>query len=275
MLDKDANKLQDIELEMTYPELVIECECEDTKFIVYASEIKPRGSIDLILFHLCNESGVWTMAPVVFRIKLGSEIPTRFSDLTPTHALLVANHVCYYKYHKPMDVYDCTHFEGQRCLGIMMVPMEELEYVYANPDVQKVTDMCAMISHHIIRTVLSLLGCGNIIPREIVPKTTPKLNRKRMLKGKPPYYSYHVLEIKLTKTQRKHFNGKPSVPLTEFSGYLRQTNRRGTYHSYLNSATGLFGKLKGRWFWSPHIVNRGSPHGTIEKDYDVTTKQTS
>ena len=103
----------------------------------------------------------------------------------------------------------------------------------------------------------SFIHCRNTVIRDVAPE--PKLEKANIRRGKPPCVHYKVLEIepvkKILATQG----------LSEITGLKHALHIcRGHFKDYREH--GLFGKLKGLYWWNMHI--RGTAkQGMVVKDY--------
>ncbi len=115
----------------------------------------------------------------------------------------------------------------------------------------------------IIGFSLSLMNLKNIdLYENIVPE---KVVKKRFKSGKHAYTKYYTLKIVTA-----HYN-KGSVTSSRESQDLTAMHlMRGHFKDY-SKGKGLFGKLKGMYWWTPTI--RGSEKaGVVIKDYEVSTE---
>ncbi len=115
---------------------------------------------------------------------------------------------------------------------------------------------------------IEILNCPNIVTKTVA--ANEKMNRKRTAAGRPPFYSYKVLEI----TDRLVKGGEKDAG-TEPWGY--QNTHENAFHlcrGHLKRYTEekpLFGKYAGTFWWRPQA--RGSRNkGIADKDYAVKIK---
>ena len=108
---------------------------------------------------------------------------------------------------------------------------------------------------------LSLLSCRNVNIEKHQPP--PALVKKHLKRGhRPPDLRWHTLEIGPITTALDRVR-------TETDCDLKQAlhSCRGHFKTYDEKP--LFGRVKGRFWWTPHV--RGSAdHGVVFKDYNVT-----
>lgn len=99
----------------------------------------------------------------------------------------------------------------------------------------------------------SVLNCANVTT-ETIPAPS-QLNRKRVAKGKQPFYTYKVLQ------------------LSEQAGSKRGASAGGTHASpRMHLRRGHIRRLDDRMIWvKPAMVNAESPAGRVEKDYQIVT----
>lgn len=106
---------------------------------------------------------------------------------------------------------------------------------------------------------LAFLNCKNVgSKKHVVPA---KLNRSFQRKHRLPYYSYRTLVVKGTSL------GCGQQPAIGESGIVQPLHLcRGHFKHF--EGKGLFGKLKGTFWWEAHV--RGAKEiGTVEKDYRI------
>jgi hypothetical protein len=115
---------------------------------------------------------------------------------------------------------------------------------------------------HIFWFGFSLLACSNISTEERL--ISPKLQKARARRGKPPLKNYYVLNVSIDRPRRAKNNGVE--PKTE-TIKKRLHMVRGSLADY-SEGPGLFGKYKGR-FWRPAHVRGSKEAGEIKKDYRV------
>jgi len=112
-----------------------------------------------------------------------------------------------------------------------------------------------------VNCFLKLINCKNIEADTIEP--APKLNKKRLKKGKKPFLSYKVLTLKLPS------KGNMGTSIACTGVKQRMHVCRGHYKTYTESKP-LMGKITGTFWWQPSI--RGSKKsGAITKDYKIKT----
>lgn len=104
---------------------------------------------------------------------------------------------------------------------------------------------------------LSFMHCKNV--RHVENEPTGQRTRRRQ--GKPPLLRYYTLEIDPMKETLRREGNVETVGLAKALHICR-----GHFKDY--RASGLFGKIKGIFWWGPAL--RGTPEaGTVVKDYAV------
>ena len=116
----------------------------------------------------------------------------------------------------------------------------------------------------ILRTAalaVCLMHCKNVTAAPVDP--SPTLQKARQKRGKRPLFRYHVLSIESMRQVLRKAGGLGTGP-TGIAQALHIC--RGHFKDYRQS--GLFGKVKGIFWWDQHA--RGdAQHGVVAKDYEV------
>ena len=102
-----------------------------------------------------------------------------------------------------------------------------------------------------IRQMCAVLNCSNIEPRTVSP--SPRVNRKRLKKGKRPLFEYKILEVK----SQKGTTGNPGLGGTHASP--RMHVRRGHIR-----------RLPSKQVWVQPCVVGNQCNGSIKKDYRMS-----
>jgi hypothetical protein len=112
-------------------------------------------------------------------------------------------------------------------------------------------------------TTLTFLNAKNVEPR-LVP-AAPRLNRRRVARGRVPLVDYHVLDIKPFGPGRRtgSRSDRPETGRT-----LRLHSRRGGFRTY-TAERPLFGRWVGTWFWEGATWVGDASAGRADKDYRV------
>jgi len=109
----------------------------------------------------------------------------------------------------------------------------------------------------IVFRFLSFLSCKNIRTKTVIPED--KKNLKRVRAGKPPFNSYHVLEIQ----SGKHVEGGNKQNLWSNRVHFC----RGHIRTYTEDKP-LFGKITGN-IWCPPHARGNKKNGIVHKDYSI------
>jgi hypothetical protein len=112
-------------------------------------------------------------------------------------------------------------------------------------------------------TTLAMMNCANITTTE--HKAPEPFQKARKKAGKKPLVSYHTVRVDLDKTPRsiaaESLPGDGTPP--------RRHRKRGHMKDY-REGKGLFGRLKGVWYWGPALAG-SQEQGVVVSDYVMTT----
>jgi len=109
--------------------------------------------------------------------------------------------------------------------------------------------------------ILTTLNIKNIKKEKTEAPT--KLNKKRIKNGKTSIYSYYTLKIDILKSK----NETEQTALSTEESFNRLHLCRGHVKEYSDKKP-LFGKIKGLYYWKPHVRGRNKK-GIVMKDYEV------
>jgi len=139
---------------------------------------------------------------------------------------------------------------------------------YGNPDKNDKKDrgQTGAIRHMAVHMtamdmLFSFLNCKNVKTIPVDPDK--KLLKKRAKRNKLPILRYHVLKVTGVKIKQDGTIGRGNrdLPLHTVCGHIKDYTDKG-----------LFGKIKGRFFFAAHL--RGSAdHGMVMKDYETVPEE--
>ena len=110
------------------------------------------------------------------------------------------------------------------------------------------------------KVIFDVLSCKNV---SLTPVDPPeKLNKKRIKKGKPPLYRYHVLTVDLDKGRKQSGVGRGAN-----LGTMPVHLCRGHFKEYTDEKP-LFGRVTGRFWWQPYARGKAE-NGVVMKDYEI------
>ena len=111
---------------------------------------------------------------------------------------------------------------------------------------------------------LMLINCKNVYTTEIAPPI--KVNKKRIVFGKQPIYSYHILNVSTSVNSQKRQS-------MISDNHVRLHMCRGHFKQYFTN-NALFGKYTGLYWWQPHLRGQNKD-GFVDKDYKIETTEAS
>ena len=116
----------------------------------------------------------------------------------------------------------------------------------------------AGIALHVSLITISLMNCKNVVLQ--TKKIDPKINKSRVRKGRLIYVDYYTLEVHPVGRTKTGASSKTDqrMPLHLCRGHFKD----------YRDGEGLFGKLKGLYWWPAHARGDASV-GINIKDYDV------
>lgn len=144
------------------------------------------------------------------------------------------------------------------------IPSPDVEHLLLKKDAMT-KQLVSLVSHcaAAVNAAHVFLNARNaaVVPRDIRKKTKGGRRKQK----KQPAVTWH--DIVVTRGVVKDGESKIVTPAEVDHVLSKEHLARGHWKDYTQGA-GLFGRYKGRFWWSPHL--RGSrEHGKVEKSYTL------